>query len=963
MDKNVTAPCEAYGGLLPLRPLQKRRCGKQPQSPLLQPNQEEPSQPQDVRRSIDSHLQVELGATSHKENIGDLKYNLPSSSNSDDETEDSGAKKRSYDYVLEKIQAIFAGQKVKQATIISYTHLCRRQREQKSNKLKQYEGSQAYLRTLSQHASTSKSPSPGKSGSPARTQIQLDVNMSSLLQPYQRKFNTEPVCKRVFGELPSDDASHCSFDPLRIPPTPRVHATQSCTHQLGEHSKRKQIVRGEAERCSSPPGIVSTKQRNHGAVTNIPKTYRPTLDFSAERSTQPKMNNDCHHDVRRLFEDCHIHKIDEHITTTLITSPRGSRKSQRHTYEERGFQTQPQQIIYSCHQHVCQHTVVRHHEGCHIHLRNDLELPRALSPNSRDSRKCRRCGYTQEEYSINEESRSLQGAADCKTCHHHVGQQTVVRHHGGCHLHQRDDLELPRAPSPSHMGTRKCQRCGCTQEECNSSNQKSGSLQGPANCKSDYHPPKAHVEIGRSSEQEVTACAPRLSSCTMHGEDCREKMDGCEVLHHKDLQRKSCDDRHYPICKHPCQDNHTSPTTVNTPGYHLYSGPCLPVHKCQEPKDPLVWTPRRVWKPKPCSIHWLDRITASQHIPSHIVRQYVQGKRRCPPRWRKQKCDACRDGNVCLGDLCQLEVTKPAWNSGSDIAESTIDCKEWKERRGKLSRLALSRVLIAKPVPKVSTSQGIWTRKEFEVCSECRGHKMFRSMGIKSGRWSSILETMSSTGLHQEGEVSSNCSTKYSCNTIHGLSIPGSTRVMDLHSPELNSTFRLRRKLKKLQSEAFDRRAAMQVAQMEGIELDKEVFDLLPASKTSQRGSSRRTHNVRRRKRCEVYRGLSKIVDLHMPPCQLCSSREVGVQICKRTPSPVGNTWNPRDFCPEVQPGLQLSTPKPTTCFNWPGQEHTICQAPDQSLDEQHWAYLVEASRQRRLVHGDYGSCHVCTGI
>jgi hypothetical protein len=67
--------------------------------------------------------------------------------------------------------------------------------------------------------------------------------------------------------------------------------------------------------------------------------------------------------------------------------------------------------------------------------------------------------------------------------------------------------------------------------------------------------------------------------------------------------------------------------------------------------------------------------------------------------------------------------------------------------------------------------------------------------------------------------------------------------------------------------------ARMQVAQMEGITLDKEVFDLLPETKASQKGNFRRTHTVRRRKRWEVYRGLSKIVELPMPPCQQCPLR------------------------------------------------------------------------------------------
>lgn len=783
-----------------MKPIQRRRRGKQRQSPSLQPNQEEPSQSEGVSRSKDAHLQTELGSTS----LGDLEDSLPSSSSPNGETQEAGGKRRSYDSILEEIQAIFAGQKVKKKSITSYVHLCQRHRERKSNKPKQHERSQPHLPATYQHASTSKPRTPAR--------------------PCEWRYKTEPICKRVLAQLPLEDESRCSFDPLGISTSQRVHATQSSTHQLGQYSKREQISRGEAGRCSSPPGSASTKQKNQ----------------------QPRVDNDCYHDVLRLYEECHIHD-----TTTLITSPGSSRQPQRHSYEERGFQTQPQQIVYSYHQHVCQQTVVRHREGCHLHQQDDLELPSS-------SRRCQRCGCTQQDYSAEMEE-SLQGVADYKVCH---------------------------------------------------------------------HPPKAYVKTGSRCEQEVMACAQRLSLCNMHGEGCQKKLDVSGV---------------------PCKEHDASPVKWRC---HLH--PDSPRPKCQEPKEPLVWTPRRVWKAKPCSVHWLDRKSASQSIPSHIVRQYLQGKRRCPPRWKKQKCLACarklRDG-----DPCQREGTKPAWNSGSDIAESTVECKE---RRGKLSRLALSRVLMVKPVPKVSTSQGLWTRKEFEVCSECRDLKLFRSIGIKSGRWSSVLETMSTTGCREEGEMSSNCSTRFSCHTAHGLSIPD---TMDLRGPALNSAFRLRAKLQKLQNETFDRRAAMQVAQMEGITLDKEVFDLLPETKASQKGSFRRTHTARRRKRWEVYRGLSKIVELPMPPCQQCPLREVGVQADKRDLPPLGNVWSPSDFCPEVQSSLQFSTPNTTNCCNQPGgQDHSNCQAQDQSFDEQHWAYMVEACRQTRRAQRDFGSCPAC---
>jgi hypothetical protein len=84
---NVTAPCEACGGLLPLKPIQKRRRGKQRQSPSLQSNQEESNQPEGVTSSIkDSHFQTELGSMSCNESLGDLEDNFPSSSSSNRET-------------------------------------------------------------------------------------------------------------------------------------------------------------------------------------------------------------------------------------------------------------------------------------------------------------------------------------------------------------------------------------------------------------------------------------------------------------------------------------------------------------------------------------------------------------------------------------------------------------------------------------------------------------------------------------------------------------------------------------------------------------------------------------------------------------------------------------------------------------------------------------------------------------
>jgi hypothetical protein len=84
-------------GLLPLKAIQKRRRGKQRQSPSLQPNQEESSQPEGVSRSKDSHLQTELGSTSCNESFGDLEDNFPLSSSSNGETQESGGKWRSYD--------------------------------------------------------------------------------------------------------------------------------------------------------------------------------------------------------------------------------------------------------------------------------------------------------------------------------------------------------------------------------------------------------------------------------------------------------------------------------------------------------------------------------------------------------------------------------------------------------------------------------------------------------------------------------------------------------------------------------------------------------------------------------------------------------------------------------------------------------------------------------------------------
>lgn len=768
MDNSVTAPCEACGGLLPLIPIQKRRRGKQRQSRSLQPNHEEPRQPKDVSRSKDSHcLQTEFGSPSYSENSADLENSIPSSTNSDGETKGSSGKRRSYDSVLEDIQAIFAGQKVKKVTISAYMHRYRRQLQRK-----QHERIQDHERAINQHAFVSKSRSRGSSGSPAETRSPSDVNLSWRPHPHRRRRTIEPTCTRVVGQLPPDDiASNWSFDPLRISPAPRVYEerpphllpefgpTQSCTHQLGEHCERGKIVR-DAVTWSSPPCSASTKQKNHrsrhGALADHQEACRPPVISWAERDRQPRVDNDCYHDVIRLYEECLVHQIDEHITATLITSPRGSRKSQLHSYEESGFQTQPQpqpqEIVYSCHQHVCQQTVVLHREGCELHRRDDLESPRALSPTPRDSSKCPRCGCIQQDYPTTQE----------------------------------------------------------------------GSFQGPADCKSTCHQmSESYVKTVRGCEQEVTACAQRLSSCHMHGDCSQQKIDVCGVRRQKDLQKKFCEDRNCPICKHPCKDHiDTSPQKETILRCHLHadSPPPAPKPTCaQAPKDPLVWTPRRVWKPKPSAVHWLDRITVSQKIPSHIVRQYLQGKRRCPPRWKKQKCSACvgksRDGNVSSRpDPCRRVVPEP-WNSGSDIAAaSTVECKEWKERRGKLSRLALSRTLIVKPVPKVSTSQRLWTRKEFEVCSECRDLKLFRSIGIKSGRWSSILETMSSTTVCEGAEMSSNCSTKFSCHTMHGLSIPGSTRAMDLRGPELNSAFRLRTKLQKLQNETFDRRAAVQAS-------------------------------------------------------------------------------------------------------------------------------------------------------
>lgn len=745
MNKKVTAaPCEACGGLLPLLPIQPRRR-----------KQDGPG------RGKDAH-HPEQGSTKECEELEERQDPF-----SDSETDESSGKMRSYDSVLGEIQAIFANQKVKRETISPYIHRAHRQRVRRSRKPTRHERSLAHQHAISEPASDSERRWPSRSYSPADNYLPCflhpyhsnvppcnksitvqshdphckrstarrtsPIEQPSIADPHHESHctrsiageDTQPTCKRDVGRLPPNEASTCSFDPLRISPSPRIQAAHVSSRYLHEQ---------HARRSSSP-----NPRSRHGSPQTA--ACRSALESRAERNTRPRMESHCTHDVLK----CHIHH--QHvIDATTITSPR---KSPRHTCEERS--QSPRRFREHSGEESYQGPRRPRGRSCEKKAQSP-KRPRgrsceekSLSPRRSQRQSCEERSQSprrSQRQSCEERSQSPRRPQSPRYICHQI--TSVQQHHVGCHLH---------SASPARD---LCPNCGCPERE----DEEASRPERP-------HSPKADSK----DEQEVIACAQRLSSprCKMHGECRKPKPDVCQ-------QRE----------RSPCPRR-----AENTKECPLHG---LPSPKRQEPaaiptcSDPPV-APKRIRKPKPCPpAHWLDRLVASQKFPCHIIQQFLQGKRKCPPRVKKPKCPACLA-------KCLKAPSQDPCESWKSAADSTVDGKK---PRCKLSRLALSRNLIIKPVVKLSTSQGPSTRKEFQVCSECRN-----PLATKKGRWKSILEEMAP-------EVPKKCnSTRAPCQTMHGLEVP-SDRAIDLRCPELFSAFRLHSRIQKLQCESFDRRAALQ---------------------------------------------------------------------------------------------------------------------------------------------------------
>ncbi|XP_073390420.1 uncharacterized protein [Physcomitrium patens] len=868
MNKDIAAPCEVCGGLLPLKPIPKRHQSRHHKERSLLQSQIEIEKPEGASRSQDS--QAKRRQKNRSEKMRELDNNGETSIISDEETDESSGMKRSYGSVLKEIQAIFAGHKVKKETISPHAHRIQREIEGSLHNYGHHKRRQAHQHAASQHASESPTPP--------------EMRSSHVLSPYQdSKTNNEPVCRRLTGSLPQDlatlynskpghqvqaedesvckradgmltidDRSNCNLAPLSQSLSPKIHV-RSCIHHLGDHSVRRQAGGIAAAASSSPAGDLSMKEKekkicygDHDQPLKV--TGRPSsITSPVENGTQ-------------LHEECHVHQIDDHLIADLRTRyPQSPSQSPRH--EAGRSHTESLQVKYCCHQHASKQTVVHLLErccACPVHGCDDLETLRSTP---RSSKKCPNCGCPQLGVTPQMSADHLQPAKDSaktlRTGRSRSREREVIRCaqisqfaeqdgtdcalYGECRdcpVHGGDDLEFTKARSPKGQDSKKCPKCGCSKLEASSRES------------TNRHQSKDFTKItykgkSQSADREVITYAHKSTPppCKLH-EEC------CTRLHsyycyskkdHKELQRpKFPDNGTCPICE-PLR--HESP---------LLSPICKEAKQC---KDPLVWNPRRVRKPG-STVHWLDKVIASKRIPAPIIEDFLCGRRRWPPLRKKHKCPGCIakswDKSECSSDLCNREFFS-SWNLGSDTVQPTLERSM--QPRGKFSRLAMSRNLIAMPVLQLSTSKTLWDRTALRDCSECR-----KPLNTSGGRWSYYLKEMS-TDLEGKGD----CNTKFSWPPDHGFSKPCEFQAGNLSCPELFSAFRLRSKALQLNSETFDRRAALQVAKAQGIKLDREAIDLMPDTGKSHTGRQRRRRHSCRKKRHEVYFGLCKIIDPPIP--------------------------------------------------------------------------------------------------
>ncbi|KAG0616945.1 hypothetical protein M758_5G154000 [Ceratodon purpureus] len=728
MSKDVEAPCEACGGLLPLKAIQTRRRERHRQSCSLHPKQNNPNQPDEKSTGKSYGRQPEQGSTSQSKGARESRRSRQFSSDSDGQAEVMSSRNRlNYELgeqfqaakpaVLQQFQAAFAHQKRKKEVIRCGIHRDQELTERKPNSpIPQAQCKACQPPVSDQHDSVvkhklKKTLSPG------------DLDLPCHLHQHEENTQNESTCTRIVGHLSRDDVSKSSSNPS-VCNTHKVRhvATQmSCKRLLAvskQSSRRENIVQQEATvAVSTQSGSASTKTYNRAHAAHEHHHH----EECHRRATSPP---ELYPGVISLYEECHLHHIEEHISTSQRSSSRDSIKLQRcnnHPKEDH-LHTEPQ-MLFTCHQRVRHQSVVQHHEVCHLHPHDDPEEPAPQSPISRDSAK----------------------------------------------LSERCGLPAPARNEFSPQETR--------------------------DRKLSHHSSKAYVKIESLCAQMITPRSEAHSPCILHGDCGSEKVETCGT------------------CWHPKTDHMNESKTSDEPkkskkgrihGCHLHREPPASP-KRQESKDPMVWTPRRAAKPRPCtSVRWLDRIIASQNIPPQIIREFLQGKREWPPAPMKQKCLGCNKKHTheddSPRDTCPREFDVTSWNPGSSVAQPAVECvKEHHDE--KLARLLMARTQIIKPVVKLSTSKEVWrSRKELQVCSECWNPTKF-------GRWAFILDEMSKDVAGATDM--SNCDRKFSTCTAHGNPNPCDTGDVNLHCPQLFSTFNLRLQARELQNAIFDRKTAL----------------------------------------------------------------------------------------------------------------------------------------------------------
>ena len=764
MNKDVEPPCEVCGGLLPLKAIHTRRRGRHRHSCSLHRRQEKPGQPKEKSRGKSSHRrQPQQVSTSQSKRTRESRRSRQLSSNSDGQAKVTISKNRlNYELgeqfqaekpeVLEQFQTAFAHHKAKKEVIQCGIHGDLEHTERKPNSPLQQVRCQPRQHPVSQQASVVKRKQK-------ITQSPADTSLPCHLHQHEGNSHNESTCTRTVGHLPQEDATNFSSNPsVYMSHKVRHVATQmSCNRLLASSKQRRGSVSAEATvAVSSESGSASGKisNRGHGAVK--------CRHHDKCRSREISPIEPCP-EVVRLYEECHLHHAEEHISVSHASQRSSSRDSRKlHTQE---FHTQPQ-ILFTCHQRVRHHSVVEHHEVCHLHQDVNHEVP-AQSPISTESTKvCERCSLS--EPARNELSPQI--TEDCKLRHRSEPPRNEVS------PQINEDCKLRHHSEPVRNEF---------------------SPQITEDCKLRHHA-QTYVKIKRICAQMISPRSEVISPCILHGGCGSEKLESCGICWHPKAE-------HVDVRKTPDEAHNTS-KKGKIQGCHLHREPPSSP-KCQEAKDSLVWNPGQVAKPRPCtSVRWLDRIIASQSIPPQIIREFLRGRRGWPPGAIKQKCPGCikkpTDDSDPPRDPCSPEFDVESWNPGSSIAQSTFECvKEHYDE--KLARFLMARTQIIKPIVKLSTSKEVWrSRKELQCCSECWNPTNF-------GRWASILQEMSKD-VAAVADMSK-CDTKFSSFTGHGNPNPCDTGDVNLHRPELFSTFQLHLQAQKLQSETFDRNTAIQV--------------------------------------------------------------------------------------------------------------------------------------------------------